>query len=46
VKRYDDAKAWLKAAGRGDITANLPIIQPTTGARIRYGGNVKNINSY
>ena len=46
VKRYDDAKNWLKMAGRGDITANLPIIQPVTGQRIRYGGNIKNINSY
>jgi len=46
VKRYDDAKSWLKAAGRGDITANLPVIQPLTGGRIRYGGNIKQINSY
>lgn len=46
VKRYDDARNWLKMANRGDITAALPIIQPVTGMRIRYGGNVKQINSY
>ena len=46
VKRYDDAKAWLKMAGRGDITANIPMLQPASGQRIRYGGNIKNINSY
>jgi len=46
VKRYDDAIAWLKMAGRGDITADLPLIQPKSGGRIRYGGNTKNINQY
>lgn len=46
VKRYDDALKWLKMANRGEITAMLPIIQPPTGNRIRYGGNVKQINSY
>jgi hypothetical protein len=46
IKRYDDAIKWLKMAGRGDITADLPLIQPKSGARIRYGGQIKNINSY
>ena len=46
VKRYDDALKWLKMAARGEITANLPIIQPTQGGRIRFGGNIKQINSY
>ena len=46
VKRYDDAIKWLKMAGRGDITAELPLIQPKQGARVRYGGQVKNINTY
>jgi hypothetical protein len=41
VKRYDEAIAWLKKAGKGDITANLPIRQVKTGNRIRYGGNPK-----
>jgi hypothetical protein len=46
VKRYDDAIRWSKMAGRGEITANMPLIKPTQGSRIRYGGNVKNVNSY
>jgi len=46
VKRYDDAKSWLKAVGKGDVTANLPLLKPSTGNRIRYGGNIRNINFY
>jgi hypothetical protein len=46
VKRYDDARAWLKAVARGEVTANLPAIQPASGSRIRYGGNIKNVNTY
>jgi hypothetical protein len=46
VKRYDDAIKWLKMAGRGEITAALSLIQPKTGARIRFGGKIKNVNTY
>jgi hypothetical protein len=46
VKNYDEAISWLKAARAGDVTAKLPTIQPVQGRRIRYGGNVKNVNSY
>jgi len=46
VKRYDDARNWLKMANRGEITPNLPMLQPTKGGRIRFGGNVRLINSY
>jgi len=46
VKRYDDAIAWLKMCADGSITPNLPLIQPKQGSRIRYGGNIKQINSY
>ena len=46
VKRYDDAIAWLKMCAEGTITPNLPLIQPRQGNRIRYGGNIKQINSY
>lgn len=46
VKRYDDSISWLKKAADGKITANLPIIQPKSGGRIRFGGNSKNSNSY
>lgn len=46
VDRRDEAVKWLKMAGDGSITASLPIKQPKQGGRIRYGGNVKNANSY
>lgn len=46
VKRYDDAIAWLKMCAEGAITPNLPLIQPKQGNRIRYGGNIRQINSY
>lgn len=48
VKRYDDAVAWLKNVSRGtDITADLPLIQPKSGQRIRYGSRlVKQNNNY
>lgn len=44
--RYLNAVDMLKAFARGEMTAKLPLIQPKSGARIRFGGNIKNINSY
>lgn len=46
VKRYDDAVAWLKMCAKGEITPNLPLLKPTQGTRIRFGGQIRNINSY
>jgi hypothetical protein len=46
VKRYDDAIAWLRMCANGDITPALPELQPRQGARIRFGGSIKNQNSY
>ena len=46
IDRYDSSIAWLKMAGRGEITADIPKRQPKQGARIRFGGSVKNVNSY
>lgn len=46
VKRYDDAINWLKMCAEGAITPQLPLIQPKQGNRIRYGGNIKQINTY
>lgn len=48
VKDYDDAIFMLrKDFAGGEATAiNLVPIQPRTGGRIRYGGNVKNNNTY
>lgn len=47
VKARDEAIEWLKDAAQGNyITANLPLIQPRSGARIRFGGNTKIQNTY
>lgn len=46
VKRYDDARAWLKMCAKGDVTTVVPVVQPQQGMRIRYGGNIKNKNDY
>ena len=40
------ALGWLQACARGEITPSLPIIQPKQGQRIRWGGSIRNINSY
>jgi len=41
------ALGWLQSVTIGeDINPNLPVIQPISGRRIRFGGNQKNINSY
>lgn len=44
--RYTNAIAWLKMCAEGNVTPNLPKIQPKEGHRIRYGGNIRNINTY
>lgn len=46
IDRYDSAIDWLKMCAKGEVTPNLPKIQPKEGARIRYGGNIRNINTY
>jgi len=46
VKRYDDAVTWLKMVMEGEVTSSIPVLQPPQGKRIRWGGNVKNVNSY
>lgn len=46
VKRYDDAINWLKMCAKGDVTPELPLLQPAQGNRIRFGGGIKNINTY
>jgi hypothetical protein len=44
----DYAIEWLRSAGGQDdaITADIPLLQPNVGLRIRYGSNKKNINIY
>lgn len=49
VKAYDDAIKWLKDAGdvgSSGITADLPVRQPKSGGRIRWGGNVRTQTTY
>jgi phage gp36-like protein len=47
VKNYDDAIKWLKNVAKGnDITADLPVLQPAQGRRIRHGGNPRLQNGY
>ena len=46
ILRYQSAIEWLKMASKGEITPALPVLQPAQGGRIRYGGQVRNINSY
>lgn len=40
------AIGWLQAASEGRVTADLPLIQPTSGSRIRFGGEIKVNNIY
>lgn len=46
IDAHDIAMLWLKDVGKGVVTAALPQIQPEQGNRIRYGGRIKNQNSY
>lgn len=46
MDRYEAAISWLKMAMKGFITADLVKLQPPQGGRIRFGFNIKNINSY
>jgi len=49
VKAYDDAIKWLKDAGdvgSSGITADLPVKQPKSGGRIRWGGNVRRVTDF
>ena len=45
VKRYDDAKEWLRNCARGEMTADIPKIQPTQGMRIRMGSRLEKQNN-
>jgi len=44
--KYDYAMNWLQMGAEGKITLDIPEIQPYQGGRIRFGGNVKQINGY
>jgi hypothetical protein len=40
------ALGWLQCAAKGELTPELPMIQPKQGRRIRFGGNQKIQNQY
>ena len=44
--RYHNALQWLKMVATGDVTPALPLLQPKQGGRIRFGGGIRQINSY
>ncbi len=46
VKRYDDACKWLRRVSLGEITANFPLKQPSQGLKRKYGGKVRNQNTW
>ena len=46
IQRYEAAINWLTMCAKGEITPNLPVLQPKSGGRIRFGGQIRNINSY
>jgi hypothetical protein len=45
---YNYAIQWLMEAGgqNNAVTADIPLLQPKQGGRIRWGSNVKNYNNY
>ncbi|MEB0262915.1 hypothetical protein [Mucilaginibacter sp. 10I4] len=43
---YMESINWLKDACDGIITPNLSKVQPNRGNKIRFGGNIRNNNSY
>lgn len=45
-RRYEKAIDWCMAVAKGDVTPNLPMLQPTQGSRIRIGGNIKLENTW
>jgi len=45
-RRYEKALEWCMSVAKGEITPNLPLLQPTQGGRIRIGGNIKLENSW
>ena len=45
-RRYEKAIDWCLAVAKGDVTPNLPMLQPTQGGRIRIGGNIKLENNW
>lgn len=45
-KKYDQMLVWLQMVADGHVTLDAPIKQPSQGAKIRFGGNIKQYNGY
>lgn len=45
-KKYSEMISWLQMCADGHVTLDAPLIQPAQGAKIRFGGNVKQQNGY
>lgn len=43
---YQEAMDWLDNAKEGEITIDIPLLQPKIDGRIRYGGDIKKVNTY
>jgi hypothetical protein len=46
IEQYNIAIDWLKDAGKGLVTAELPLLVPEQGSSIRWGSEAKNTNIY
>lgn len=46
IDRYASAIAWLDMAKTGEVTADIPLLQPKKDGRIRWGSNIRNTNNY
>jgi hypothetical protein len=46
IDNYTKSITDLTGAARGEFTFRLPLIQPKSGNRVRYGGPIKNNNTY
>lgn len=45
-KKYTEMLTWLQMCADGHVTLDAPLLQPAQGGKIRFGGNVKQINGY
>lgn len=45
-QKYDEMMNWLQMSAEGKVTLEAPEKQPSKGARIRYGGTIKQQNGY
>ncbi len=45
-QKYDEHMTWLQMSAEGQVTLEAPEKQPAQGARIRFGGTVKQQNGY